>query len=353
MANKTYRVGIVGLGIHISANAPTEAPAPFRNEVIVSHVASLAHLPNVDIVGYCDLVPKLLDHFKENWGARWPNAKPYTDYKEMLDRENLDIVGVVTSEYLHADITVDAAQAGVKGILCEKPMATTMEDANRMIKACDDNGAALAVDHTRRWHPRYHKVREAVRSGAIGPLGTIVATKGGPRAMLFNNGTHLIDMVCFFAESEPTQVFARLEDGYEGYAAYTNNSSKDPANDPGLSGFILFENGVRALYCGEKNTFEMFSFQLSGPDGQVYVDDSTSTMLVNDPDTRRGQLKATIHPDQYQVHGIAAAYQELIDVIENGGESVSSGREARKTLKIMLGFLRSQQEGSRLIDLPE
>ena len=350
MPTKTYRAGVIGLrGIAANPGSPDEPP--FERAIVHSHTASLALLPNVEVAGYCDLTPELLDDFDKNWGKRWPNAKPYADHKEMLAKESLDILGVATSEHLHADITVDAVNAGVKGILCEKPIATTIEDADRMIKACDDNGVALAVDHTRRWNPRYHKVRDAVRSGAIGSLGTIVATLGGPRAMLFANGTHLIDMVCFFAESQPTQVFARLEDGYESYAAYTSISNKDPANDPALSGFILFENGVRAMYCGEKNTFGMFSFQLSGPDGQVYVNDSTSTLVVSDPDKSFGQPKRKILPGQYQVHGIAAAYQELIDVIENGGESVSSGREALKTLKIMLGFLRSQQEGARLIDI--
>ena len=59
-----------------------------------------------------------------------------------------------------------------------------------------------------------------------------------------------------------------------------------------------------------------------------------------------------LHPNQYQLQGLAATYMELVKVIENGGAGVSTAIEARKTLRIMLGFLKSQQEGNRLVDVP-
>ena len=59
------------------------------------------------------------------------------------------------------------------------------------------------------------QVREEIRRGAIGNLTTMVGTLGGQRAMLFRNGTHIIDAICMYAESEPTQVWARLEEGFE------------------------------------------------------------------------------------------------------------------------------------------
>ena len=210
----TYRVGIVGAR-DIVGRAPGPAPPPFRNEIILSHVASLALIPSAELAAVCRLDPTLHTQFESDWGGRWPSARLYTDYKEMLAQEDRDLLGVATPDNYHADITVDAANAGVKGIFCEKPLATRMEDADRMIRACEDNGAVLSVDHTRRWSALHHKVRDTVRSGAIGPLSTIEATLGGARAMLFRNGTHIIDSVCFYAESEPVQVFAHLEKGYD------------------------------------------------------------------------------------------------------------------------------------------
>jgi predicted dehydrogenase len=337
----------------IATQGPREAPPPLKNEVRKSHAAALALIPRTEVVGICDLVPELLDQFQQTWGDRWPNAHLYTDYRKMLAEEDLDILTVAIPDNLHAGVTVDGANAGVKGILCEKPLATSLEDADRMIDACEANGVALNVDHTARWGPIYHKVRDTIRAGAIGKLSTIVVTVAGPRAMLFRNGTHLIDGACFFAESDPSKVFACLEEGFEDWDRYKGDGGKLPENEPGASGFILFQNGVRCVYSGTKNTMSMYSLQLSGPDGQIYFvyDAPTAQLLTRDP-VAKGSVRHILRPDHYQVQGLVAAYEEMIDIIEEGGASISSAREARKTVQIMVGFLMSQQQGSRLVDIP-
>lgn len=359
MTNGTYRVGIVG-ATGIAARAPGPAPAPFKSQTVsemgVSHAASLAHVPRAELVAICDLVPDLLEQFKRDWGDRWPDTNVYTDYKEMLANERLDILTVATSDHRHADIMVDGANAGVKGIFCEKPLATTLEDADRMIRACEAKRVIVSVDYTRRWSPILHTVRETVRSGAIGRLRTVIVEHGGPRAMLFRNGTHLIDAVCFFVESEPVHVFARLEDGFEHWDRYRGDGGKLPENDPSASGLIIFDDGVRAFYCGSKSTVrESNSLQLLGDQGEVQLRGNAPTADLTTWDAGKSGdvVRRTIIPVQYRVQGIVAAYEELIDLIENGGTATSSAREARKTLQIMLGFLKSQQAGGLLVDVPE
>ena len=360
MTNKKYRVGIVGLR-GIGSKRPDEPPKPFKDIIGATHAASLSRFSNIEVVGYCDLVSELLEEFKESWKDQWPNAKGYTNYKEMLVKEQLDILAITTSDHRHTDIAVDAANAGVKGIFCEKPLATSVEDADRMINACEDKGVVLTVDHTRRFRPLLHKIRNTIRSGSIGPLSTIVVTHAGPRAMLFRNGTHIIDGICFFADSEPSQVFARLEDGFEDWDHYKGDGGSLPENDPAASGFVLFRNGVRAFYCGSKKTAGGVTLQLLGQNGRIDFDyngltaelsapGSASVSSANDPGS---VIKQTLVPDYYKVEGIEAGYRELIDLIEKGGSSVSPAREARKTVQIMLGFLKSQQAGSILVDVPE
>jgi predicted dehydrogenase len=352
MQNGVYRVGIVGLsGISMGAPDVSPSPPPFRNQIIVSHLASLAHVQRTEVVGVCDRIPELLDKFKDTWGSRWPDARTYTDHQEMLDKENLDILAVATGDNVHTEITVDGANAGVKAVFCEKPLATSLEDADRMIQACADNGVVLAVDHTRRWRPIYHKVRDTIRAGTIGPLSTIVATIGGPRAMAFRNGTHMLDTVCFFAESEPAQVFASLEAGFEDWDVYRGDGGRLPKNEPGLTGFIYFRNGVRTLYNGTKGTFQMFSLQLSGPEGQIHITDAGAQLMTAGSGVANVQ-KRDLRPDDYQVHGLVAAYEEIIGAIDSRGQVDSSGKEARKTVQILIGFLKSAQNGSRLVDVP-
>ncbi|MBM3932942.1 MAG: Gfo/Idh/MocA family oxidoreductase [SAR202 cluster bacterium] len=348
-----YRVGIVG-GTWIAASAPKAPPPyPLKNQIIVSHASCLALNPRAEVAALCDLKPELLEDFKKTWGAKWPKANVYTSYKEMLAKEKLDALTVVTPDNLHANITVDAANAGVRAIFCEKPIATSLEDADRMIDACLKNGTLLVVGHTRRWAPLYHKVRDTIRAGSIGQLSSIVATLGGPRAMLFRNGTHMLDAVSFFADSEPVQVFARLEDGFDHWDRYKGDGGREPANDPGVSGFIIFKNGVRTHYAGMKNTLATYTVQLSGPNGQINfgLEDRTAELQTAGPGPG-DLLRLTLRPDFFQVHGLVAAYEEMFDILEKGGQSISSATEGRKVLQIMLGFLKSHQEGGRLVTVP-
>ena len=102
----------------------------------------------------------------------------------MLAQENLDIVTVATSDHRHADLVVNAANAGAKGIFCEKPMATNLADADRMLEAVERNGTILSIDHTRRWQPMWrHTKEEIVGAGEIGEVKYIIGTLNGGRAM--------------------------------------------------------------------------------------------------------------------------------------------------------------------------
>lgn len=353
MVRSSYRVGLVG-ATGIGVGHPGTSPAPFENEITTSHAAALSLLPNTELVAVCDLVPELLEDFETVWAREWPDASTYTDYREMLARERLDIIGVATSDHRHADIVVDAAAADVKGVMCEKPLATTLEDADRMIGACAERGIPIHVNHTRRWNPLMHKVRDEVRAGLIGPLNTILAYHGGTRAMMFRNGTHIIDAVCFFAESEPVQVFARLEDGFEHWDRYRGDGGKLPENDPGATGTILFRNGITALYnCSKGTSAVSHMVHLLGSKGEIRVGmNGFDASAITELEGSRESVSRTLHANPYQVQSLPAAYAELIGVIEDGGEGVSTAAEARKTLQILLGFLKSQQEGGRLVDVP-
>jgi predicted dehydrogenase len=138
--------------------------------------------------------------FYEAYKGDFPGLTMYADHREMLQKERLDIVTVGTSDHRHADIVVNAANAGVKGIFCEKPLSTNFADTDRMLAACRDNGTVLSVDHTRRFTPlwRYAK-EELLDKGAIGEVQWIIGRLQGSRAMMFRNGTHVIDAMLWTA----------------------------------------------------------------------------------------------------------------------------------------------------------
>jgi predicted dehydrogenase len=113
-----------------------------------------------------------------------------------------------------------------------------------------------------------------IRSGELGPLRGIVANMFSRRSMLFRNGTHTIDMICFFAEAEPQWVFAELEAGFDHFTAYqTSWQGKDEvghdlATDPAASAYIHFANGVRAFYNSLKVNFPGSQLELTCEEGR-------------------------------------------------------------------------------------
>lgn len=348
---QTYRAAIVGL-TGISTQPAPAAPDPVLGTVVPhSHLACYASIPTTEVVAVCDLVPELLDNFERQWGETFPHAKPYTDYRAMLTEQEIDLLSVVTSDHRHAEIVIDGVAAGVKGIFCEKPIATTLADADRMIAACDAKQVPMLINHTRRWFPEFVEARRMVRSGELGGLRRIMATLGGERAMLFRNGTHLVDTICFFAESDPVWLIAELDDEHRDHGPrYAGDGGRDPARDPGVSALIHFENGVRAFVNASKGTYKAFEIDLICEQGRLRVGADVAEWSQLMPNGRLGTGQLTVPQTTRSDSG--AAILELIDLIERGGTPSSSGADGKRTLSILLAMLHSNAAGSTRIDFP-
>lgn len=346
---KSVIIGLRGIG----ANRPQEpAHLPVYGTMPGSHAAAYHRCPDTDVVGVCDLSQDLLTSFKTTWSDVWPDLNYYTDYREMLDRERPDIVSVVTGDHLHADITVTSAEHdAVRAIICEKPIATTLADADRMIEATEREGVLLSIEHSRRWHASFLEARELIRSGQIGPLKTIVSEMFSPRAMMFRNGTHMIDMLCFFAESDPAWVTAELEAGFESFTEYKGDGGHDPASDPDTAAYIRFANGVRAFFNCRKATFPGSQYYLTCDDGRIEISDREAILIT--AGSHREWQRQTMVPTHYMHEFQAAFVPEIVDKLDNGGDLVSPASEARKTLQIMLGILKSHHSGNVRVDLNE
>ena len=320
------------------------------------HGYAYTRAPEYEFVAVCDINPEVLARFYERAEIERGSVAEYEDYRAMLERERLDVVSVATPDHLHVGPVCDAVAAGVRGIFCEKPLATTAEDADRIIDALARHNAVLSVDHTRSWLPSYQAVRTAIRSGEIGSLTRIVAHLGGRRAMLFRNGTHLVDAVCFFADAEPVWVIAAHERGFENYGpVYDGRGGKDPQFDPGSTIIVEFANGVRGLINCAKRTPQMFELDLQGTDGRFWMTDQQC--MAWKTDAPEGTPEAVSPPPG---RGYASpfganlipAVQELAQAIQGEALSSSPAVRGRHVLEIMVAALRSQAEGSAKVELP-
>jgi predicted dehydrogenase len=145
--SRRLRVGLIGCGgIASSAHVPA-----------LQQLQSLIEVPMVS-----DIRPQAAESIARALGSEWT-----TDYRVLLDDASIDAVLICTPEFAHAEQAVAAAQAG-KHILCEKPMARTLPEADAMLHAAEDAGVRLMIAHSRRFTPRYQRAHELVESGAIG-----------------------------------------------------------------------------------------------------------------------------------------------------------------------------------------
>jgi predicted dehydrogenase len=124
---------------------------------------ALRDIPECELIAVSRARADLADAFAKEFGAkRW-----YGDWRELIADGEIDAVYIATPVYLHAEQTVAAAEAG-KHVLCEKPMAMTPEECDRMIAACDLKDVALGVAYYRRFYPAIRRIKEIIASGEIG-----------------------------------------------------------------------------------------------------------------------------------------------------------------------------------------
>lgn len=169
----------------------------------------------ITLVGVADM-----NHERaESAGQKYRTAH-YADHRALLADRSIQAVSITTPDFAHAEIAIDAAEAG-KHILVEKPLATTTDDCQRIIAAAKASGVKLMVDFHNRWSPPFYKAWESIRSGEIGEpqhvyyrlsdrifVPTEMLTWAGKSTVEWFIGTHSIDTVRWMLGEEVTRVYA-------------------------------------------------------------------------------------------------------------------------------------------------
>jgi predicted dehydrogenase len=161
----------------------------------------------IRVIAACDLDTGRLE--KISHLGHLSKDRLYTDYRAVLSNR-ADIVTIATHTDSHAAIVTAAAESGCRVIVCEKPIASDLRDAKRMIDACRAHNVALIINHERRYDPRYRTAKRLLDRGIIGEVisirgilpthgfhGTSRASLGG--GPLLHDGTHLIDIISYFS----------------------------------------------------------------------------------------------------------------------------------------------------------
>jgi len=145
-AEGTLRYGVIGVGLQGEG-----------------HVKVVDVAPNADLVAVCDMNEDRAREIGLKYGARHALA----DYRELLALDDVDAVSVALPDHLHREVAVAALEAG-KHVLLEKPMATTVEDAQAIYDAQQATGKKLMINWSNRWMPMFAKTKEALDAGELG-----------------------------------------------------------------------------------------------------------------------------------------------------------------------------------------
>lgn len=162
-----------------------------------THVHALATLPAVTLVGIADVLPANLARAGDEAGL--PAGARYLDAQRLLDKARPDFVVIATQAPQHAALTIAAAERGIH-ILCEKPLALNLAEADAMLAACAQHGVLLAVNHLRRVTPASSVGRDLIAAGAIGEILAVdIHDKGGRPVgnTLMEMATHYFDEARF------------------------------------------------------------------------------------------------------------------------------------------------------------
>lgn len=310
------------------------------------HAKVLSQNPAFQLVAACDLKKDLLEEFSKNY----PGTKTYSDFTELLEKEKPEVVVIATPNNFHAPLTIQAARSGVKGVYCEKPMAVNMKEAREMVRVCQENKVALAVNHQRRNAPVFRKMKELIDSGAIGKTVLILGSNAGD---LLSDGTHFVDSARYLAgDSEVQWVFGQIYRNKPDVAPGGKNPGRRYGHVVESGGFGVFEfaNGIRAeVHSGDlrMNNRWYQHYEILGTEGRLIRENDTNNLFIQDKNGGPRLVEITEAPETTWARCFAA----FLASIYHGTPHHLDGNSGLKDMEIVMAIYESARTHQRL-ELP-
>ncbi len=328
----------------------------------VRHIPEYAENKNVQLAGYYDI-----NHDRARDLAKKYGGQAYNSYLRLLADSEIDAVSVCTANYSHAEITIAALKAR-KHVLCEKPMATTLQDCEAMVKTARETGKFLMLGHNQRMAKAHIKAKQLIEEGRIGEIVSFRTTFGhsgpetwsvdpGQNVWFFNKskavmgvmadlGIHKTDLIHFLTGQTIVETTAKL-------ATVDKRDSSGAligVDDNAICIYRLSGGAVGTMasswtyYGGEDNSTILY-----GTKGimRIYDDPLHSIKVI----TRAGET--TIYDtdliqtnDNQTKSGVIDAF---IECLENNKEPEISGSEALKTMRVIFASIESSETNRTVV----
>lgn len=302
--------------------------------------------------------------------ARKAGIHAYASFEELISDPNVDIVVCATPNDSHREIVVRALEAG-KNVVCEKPVALSLEDFDAMCDASRKSGKLFTVHQNRRWDVDYLAIKSIIESGEIGEVINIESRVHGSRGipsdwrchkpygggMLLDWGVHLIDQMLLLIPEKVKKI----------YCEFTNITTDEV--DDGLHLMMTFESGKRAtVEVGTYNFIYMPRFYMQCRGGSAMIEDWQKKCKVakmkawNEKEVLPVQTAAgitkTMAPrdeitlDTYEIErpvsDVHDFYRNVVKAIDGKEESLIKLSEVRRVLEVMEACFKSAESGDAL-----
>ena len=330
------RVGVIGCG----------SIAQFR------HLPEYAANQEVELVAVCDIVEDRVKEIANKYGA-----KAFTDYKELISSGEVDAVSVCTPNYLHAPISIEALNNGLH-VLCEKPMATSQEEADAMIQAAQKNDKKLMIAHNQRFVRSHQLARQLIESGEIGKIYSFRTAFGhpGPEGWSVDGkdswffvkekayigamgdlGVHKTDLLRYLLGEEIVEVGAFIETTAKEFADVDDTAVCALKTESGIIGtlaaswsYTAKEDNSTIIY-GEKAIIRL-------EDNPAYslVVQYTNGETVN---YELGKIQSNDEGGQQTTHVI----NHFVSAVVENKEPLITGEEGMKSLAVILAAIKSNE----------
>jgi UDP-N-acetyl-2-amino-2-deoxyglucuronate dehydrogenase len=333
--------------------------------IAINHMKA-AHNNQLDIIACCDINSEHLDALLKKCTFETDKIKRYSDYKEMIKDNRLDLVAIATESGKHAEIALYCISHGIN-VIIEKPIAMSMEDADKIVASAAAKNVKVCVCHQNRFNQAVTATKKAIAEGRLGKIshasicvrwnrdknyydqapwrGTWVEDGG----TLMNQCIHGIDLLLYLVGSPAKLVYGQTRQQFHDYLE---------AEDVGM-GLVSFENGAIGTIEGTVNVFPKNleeTLYLFGETGTVKIG-GTSTNKIEvwdfkdcreEDDAIRSTNEAT---SNVYGNGHTALYADMIEAIKNNRSPLVSGIEGKKALEIVLSIYKSEKTGEA-ISLP-
>jgi UDP-N-acetylglucosamine 3-dehydrogenase len=340
------RMAIIGCGRHEKTEGATGCAQ--------GHKAMLGYrwIDEIDVVAAADIRQDNLDLFCDEHSI--PNR--FTDYRRMLKEVELDAVTITTWPGLHAEMTVAAAQAGVRWVHCEKPMATTFGDAKAMVRACDEAHCLFTINHEYRYGRLFPVAKRLLDHGFVGDLVRVETFTSN----LFDMGTHYFDLMLWYNNQEPVEWVMGQIDASGGHAIFAAR-----VEGQGIS-LIKWRNGVYGLMMTGAGREDLCQHRLVGTRGVIEVgvaggppvrfrSQKTGGEWVEVPEDPKLPIPDGFWPNPHlyrpQALDMAALALGVVDALRTGQEPMCSGHNALQGDELIFATYESSRRRGR-VDLP-